>query len=424
MAVSALCILLRSLPYLTVVPLCILGQSPLLALRCIPVRPAAMAARLSPPVDAPPPANDAELALRLQLEEAGAGTLDAAAVATLTAFTADADFATALALTEAGLSHVAVDGAPAPRRLDLPDDGRGGGGGSGGAGESSSAARGARSVMVSCGICLERVAATAMTPCGGRGCGHAFCTPCLRSHVASRVTERRYPVCAAGGCGSPMPYEVAAVLVAGTGDTEATLTRLHIEACFMPAQAFCANEACATPFDFTVGHALDIGDGRGYNDGDGGGAGAVARGGQRVELGRGGLLGGGGRGSGGATAGAPGTPEHPTAYKVTCPLCRKDTCVRCCCLWHQRSTCAAYQAERESTDALRVLAKRRKWRACPGCGVLIDKVAGDCNFLRHTACGTGFCFSCGVPYASLKPTRENQHGRAACRCGLWEASPG
>lgn len=112
-------------------------------------------------------------------------------------------------------------------------------------------------------------------------------------------------------------------------------------------------------------------------------------------------------------------PEPPTAYKVTCPLCRKKTCVRCRCLWHKYMTCAAYQAERESTDALRVLAKQRKWKACPGCGELIDKEAGDCNFVRHRACGTGFCFSCGLAYASLKPTPENEHGRAACQCGLW-----
>lgn len=221
----------------------------------------------------------------------------------------------------------------------------------------------------------------------------------------------------------PNTLRSGAVLVVGTGDTEAMLTRLHIEGCFMPARAFCANEACATPFDFTVGPGPDICGGGGYNDGGGGGGGGVARRELGVDPGLGGRLGGGRRGNGGANVGAPGAPELLNAYKVTCPLCGKDTCVRCRCLWHQGSSCAAYQAERESIDALRVLAKQRKWKACPGCGELIDKVAGDCNFLRHIACGTGFCFSCEVPYASLKPTRENQHGRAACRCGLWKVHP-
>lgn len=201
---SQLCASLSVQSYLTVFFVCICVQSPFLALRCIFVRPAAMEARFSP-LDCAPPTSDAELALRLQLEEAGAGTLDAAAVAKLTSVTADADFVMTLALTEAGLSHVAVDGVPSPRPLGLL---AGGSGDSNGAGGSSSATRDACPVMVSCDVCLDRVAATAMTACGERGCGHAFCTPCLRPHVASRVAERRYPVCAAGGCGSPIPYEV------------------------------------------------------------------------------------------------------------------------------------------------------------------------------------------------------------------------
>jgi len=90
-------------------------------------------------------------------------------------------------------------------------------------------------------------------------------------------------------------------------------------------------------------------------------------------------------------------------------------------VWHDGASCGAYRAATEATDALAALAKARRWKACPGpgCGALIDKAVGDCNFVRHDACGTGFCFHCGRAYVDGTPTPRNAHGTPACGCGLW-----
>lgn len=300
--------------------------------------------------------------MRLQLEEAGAGGLAMSAcdIASLAAVANDAAFARSLALAEAGL----ITGAPAT--------GRAGGGsrnssaGGGGGGSSGAPAR-----RVSCGICLELVAATEMTCCGGAGCAHAYCRPCLVAHVSARVADRRYPVpCADGGCKTTLPYEVCASLVAGTGETASNLTRLHIEGTVMEWRAFCANPACATPFDFELDAAA---------------------------------------------------AEPLDLYRVDCPLCATSTCVRCRVAWHGGVSCGAYQAEKDGTDALRALARAREWKACPGCGELIDKEAADCNFVLHEACGTPFCFHCGKRYKNVEATPQNLHGQADCQCEIGRA---
>jgi len=245
-----------------------------------------------------------------------------------------------------------------------------------------------------CGICLERVAADAMTACGGPACDHAFCTPCLGAHVASRVADRAYPIpCAAVGCAAPLPFAVAADLLAATPAAAAALARLHIEGSLMAAVAYCANAACGTPFEFEAGAAADDdgGDGCG-RDGDGS--------------------------DGGHDDGPPNA--HAAAYEVTCPLCHHATCVRCRAAAHGGETCAAARSAADAADGLRSLAAARGWRACPRCGALIEKEAGGCNFMAHASCGAAFCFACGAPYADVRATRDNEHGRPACRCGLWD----
>lgn len=339
--------------------------------------------------------SDAEIAMRLQLEELGVdgGAMSAADVAALTALVADAAFAQQLALAEAGLSAAHLS----PQEPAGPRGRRAGGGSSSGAGcgagSASAAAADGGPRRVCCGICLDRVSAIDMTPCGGVGCGHAFCTPCLRGHVASRIADRRYPVpCADGTCTSRLPYEVCAALVAGTGNAEVMLARLHIQTTFMSSRSFCANPACGTPFDFEIdAEAIRRVGGVAHGDGHraAGGDGARPRGREPVDL-----------------------------YRVDCPLCATSTCVRCRVAWHADVTCAAHQKEVEANDQLRALAKLRQWKACPGCGELIDKAAGDCNFVRHEACGTGFCFHCGRAYEHQRPTPRNSHGKPACQCGL------
>lgn len=325
-----------------------------------------------------PIVSDAEIAMRLQLEEMGAGAAEMPSqhIAALTAGAVDAAFAQQLALNEAGVTETF-------HRLISCGPAEGGGGSSGGGSSSTSFAAsftGRSQRLFLCGICMERVPLTDLTPCGGAGCTHAFCTPCLRGYVSSRVTDRRYPVlCVDTGCTVPLPYEVCRALVAGTGATEGIFSRVHIEATFIERPAYCANPACATPFDFELGHA---------------------------------------------PADASPDDDSSELFRVECPLCGRHTCVNCRALWHEGQSCAAHERARHASDALTTLARARKWKTCPGCGVLIDKNPADCNYVRHEECGTAFCFRCGAKYISQKGTAENVHGRPACRCGLWSSPDG
>ncbi|GAB0497881.1 hypothetical protein MMPV_009218 [Pyropia vietnamensis] len=323
--------------------------------------------------------------MRLQLEEMGATGMSDRDVAALTAGTMDAMYAVSLALEETGLTESPLypgRGDPAVRGRDGGSCSGGGGGGGGGGSSSSFMVTpfGGSQRLVFCGICLERMPATDFTPCSGAGCTHAFCTRCLHAHVVSHISDRRYPIpCADASCTAPLPYEVCGALVAGTGATQAILSKLHIMATCMAQLKYCANPACATPFDFE----LDV-----------------------------------------LAAGARNNRDPSDSYRVTCPLCNTDTCVRCCAPWHEAMTCAAHRRSRDGSDALMELAQARAWKACPGCGVLIDKVLGDCNFVRHQACGTGFCFRCGLKYLSQGSTAQNAHGKPACQCGLWDKEVG
>eukprot|EP00171_Calliarthron_tuberculosum_P019374 IDg19374t1 len=106
---------------------------------------------------------------------------------------------------------------------------------------------------------------------------------------------------------------------------------------------------------------------------------------------------------------------------VICPLCDTATCAECIAPWHAKQSCA----EARPDGALDALAAQRRWRRCPSCTTLVDRVDG-CNFVR-CRCGTGFCYACGVAYvddprASLDSAgqpRANQHGTPACNCPLF-----
>lgn len=83
----------------------------------------------------------------------------------------------------------------------------------------------------------------------------------------------------------------------------------------------------------------------------------------------------------------------------------------------QGFTCAAFQqlpAHLRTKDdaALLNLSAKQKWRQCPQCKHMVERVAG-CNHVQ-CRCGTPFCFQCGMKYKNNRPTVANVHGEFAC----------
>jgi len=85
-------------------------------------------------------------------------------------------------------------------------------------------------------------------------------------------------------------------------------------------------------------------------------------------------------------------------------------------------TCREFKAlppeMRSAEDAsLLRLAQAQAWKNCKSCGVMVSRIDG-CNHI-HCRCGASFCYGCGEPYRDNKPTANNQHGTAGCRCPLF-----
>lgn len=266
-----------------------------------------------------------------------------------------------------------------------------------------------------CGICLQGdVAPGGLTACGGGGCGHAYCTPCLAAHVRSRLADRAYPVpCPAGGCGVPLPFAVCAALLAqgveATGDmgkvgagVTAFLDATHIQTTLMGRVGWCANAVCGTPFEFVpppwAGEAANTAASA---------AAAVHRANRSSERAA-------------ATAAAiSAAAAAAAAYRVVCPLCAVATCVRCRSKGHPGLPCRrplvlrpgdatgfhndAIEEEDWDTGegveagdrALAAAAHRAGWRSCPGCGALVERPLGSCAVGSHPSCGAAWCWTCG-----------------------------
>lgn len=297
---------------------------------------------------------------------------------------------------------------------------------------------------MSCPICLDdEVEAADATAAGD--CRHQFCTTCLYGHLRVAVGEqRRYPpVCPSPDCAAPMPFATAVAVVTAAGDAglRSTLETLHIQATCMGRMAYCANPACAVPFDFELGG----GGAGGPAGGPAGGAGGAGGAGPAGPAGAAAPADhsdddGGNEGAGApARAGAPPPLIRPPTvedgndayYKVQCPLCRTHTCVRCATAWHDDTTCLIAQAattDKDGSAALRALAASESWRPCPRCGQMIEKTDG-CAYVHHAACGAGFCFHCGAEYQQQqghgRGRARTPHGTPECDCGLFgERAPG
>lgn len=218
-----------------------------------------------------------------------------------------------------------------------------------------------------CPICMDAVETSQCFAPGD--CDHILCDPCARTYLRTVAVEtKRFPI-PCPTCSKPVNHQKCLGLLAGDEEAFDALHELVLEKVHMKDIRYCANTACASPFDWEPD--------------------PIRR----------------------------GTREE---FRVFCPLCEKETCVQCKVEWHLGKSCQQYVSEQEADNELLKLAREQKWKSCPRCGNMIERRIGDCNFVR-CRCGCGFCHKCGVAYRDLQGRSNNSHGTPGCTCGLFGA---
>lgn len=162
-------------------------------------------------------------------------------------------------------------------------------------------------------------------------CFHAFCVECFTNYIVSSLKSKTYPIlCPLLSCKHHLsPYDCLSLLEdSDRKDENDQLSVLIIEYEIKENIRYCANKNCSTPFEWKADHC-----GNG-NDRD--------------------------------------------CNRAVCPTCRHATCVECRELWHVGMTCAQYKAEKKrlNVDKLNALALSMRWKNCPHCNRLIEKISG------------------------------------------------
>ncbi|KAL3905645.1 MAG: hypothetical protein SGPRY_010841 [Prymnesium sp.] len=210
--------------------------------------------------------------------------------------------------------------------------------------------------------------AASSSKAAGGACGHNVCRNCMREYITRQVNERkRKVVCCQVGCDAIVSFSLCSELLGSSSRALMQLQHSLAEATIVN-KMYCPNRRCSAAFE------------------------------------------------------AP--RKEDKGYPMSkCPYCRELMCVSCAVPWHTDLSCEQFQNLpahlRDQGDlALLRVARQKQLRACPRCNELIERHEGDCNHVR-CRCGGSFCYACGVPYLSDKPTASNLHGQPGCSCGLW-----
>lgn len=186
-----------------------------------------------------------------------------------------------------------------------------------------------------CPICLESINSSDLFIINA--CNHKFCCECIRKHLMFVVRDtKKYPI-PCPSCEEPIDDKKCLTLLADSAGDHQEFQSYILEKKHIHNLQYCANPNCVSVFDWVNNPLM---------------AGSV------------------------------------NEFKVVCPLCKTETCVKCKVIWHDGATCAEY-SEQEEQRALRRLAGEKGWQKCPRCGELIEKPRRDCNFVRCN-CGCGF----------------------------------
>jgi hypothetical protein len=101
----------------------------------------------------------------------------------------------------------------------------------------------------------------------------------------------------------------------------------------------------------------------------------------------------------------------PACDKVTCRKCRQDMAVHVVQGSSLKQVCPS---EDEDEIAVHVLGSENKWKQCPSCWNMVERVDG-CNHME-CICGIEFCYNCGRTF--------DEDDSCACEAGHDEESDG
>lgn len=85
-----------------------------------------------------------------------------------------------------------------------------------------------------------------------------------------------------------------------------------------------------------------------------------------------------------------------------CPECNRLFCAQCNVPWHSGFSCKQFGKKRGKTrevdgiSALEKIAKKKKWRKCPGCEIFVEKTEGCLQMTCR--CSFKFCYRCGATW--------------------------
>jgi len=219
-----------------------------------------------------------------------------------------------------------------------------------------------------CSVCLEYTG-TSSEEAVTFECGHYFCINCARNHIESCYDDGRQISCLS--CSYKPSPQIILEVTAGCGRLHDKLQTAELMRHFSGNVVYCRNERCAEAFI-------------------------------RDNI----------------STSASSSNGLSVCVPAECPLCKTSMCASCGGSLHPESCEEAKEAEEENAKLLIGLASQEKWTKCPKCRMLIDKTKDSCNFVS-CRCGTRFCYRCGKPYESAKPTANNLHGTAKCKCRLF-----
>ncbi|CAG8434092.1 5293_t:CDS:2 [Diversispora eburnea] len=196
-----------------------------------------------------------------------------------------------------------------------------------------------RNEIIECSICVEEYSKSNFQKITEK-CTHNnnICNACVDKHISSKMNDKGDIViyCPYDGCGNEFEFnDVKRIVTKKVFERYDTLT-LRKTLQNMPEFKWCKNASC--------------GSGQIHFEGD-------------------------------------------NAPIMTCEACNSKSCYTHDVPWHEDKTCAEYEEYRQGADAATTDYLQQKTKACPKCGIKIEKNEG-CNHMTCTisSCKYEFCW--------------------------------
>ncbi|XP_004959481.1 probable E3 ubiquitin-protein ligase RNF144A-A [Setaria italica] len=193
-----------------------------------------------------------------------------------------------------------------------------------------------------CGICMETLPILDLFH--GMQCEHRFCVECMATYIEGRIHDCEVPI----PCPDPACRELGEdSLVLHPEECKKSIDfaafvswgyRLTESAIPQNRRAYCPNRQCGVMLEATGGK---------------------------------------------------------TPVMAFCPVCSHPMCATCGVDWSKDDSGQHDCFEGPSAALVKKLAEERRWKQCPRCKMLVEKIYG-CNVMR-CRCKFIFCYACGLP---------------------------